>query len=94
MRNGRKAAFLLSLSDVSCPPMPRWRNWYTRMLEVHMPQGLEVRVLSWAQQTNELDAKASGDFVCSSREFVSLYPRILVSCTYGPRSAQNIRPSL
>ena len=28
--------------------MPRWRNWYTRMLEVHMPQGLEVRVLSWA----------------------------------------------
>jgi hypothetical protein len=23
-----------------------WRNWYTRMLEVHMPQGLEVQVLS------------------------------------------------
>ena len=29
--------------------LPRWRNWYTRMLEVHVPQGLEVRVLSWAQ---------------------------------------------
>ncbi len=28
--------------------MPRWWNWYTRMLEVHMPQGVEVQVLSWA----------------------------------------------
>src|SRR3989344_605546 len=25
-----------------------WRNWYTRMLEVHVPQGVEVQVLSSA----------------------------------------------
>ena len=26
--------------------MGTWRNWYTRMLEVHVPQGLEVQILS------------------------------------------------
>ena len=29
-----------------------WRNWYTRMLEVHMPKGLEVQVLSSAPRQN------------------------------------------
>lgn len=23
---------------------PRWRNWYTRMLEVHVPQGVRVQL--------------------------------------------------
>ena len=32
--------------------MPRWRNWHTRMLEVHVPQGLRVRVPPWAPISN------------------------------------------
>ena len=28
--------------------MREWWNWYTRMLEGHVPQGLEVQVLSRA----------------------------------------------
>ncbi len=27
---------------------PRWRNWQTRYFEVVVPQGVQVRVLSWA----------------------------------------------
>src|SRR5688572_6740848 len=27
---------------------PRWRNWQTHYLEVVAPQGMEVRILSWA----------------------------------------------
>ena len=35
-----------------------WRNWYTRTLEVRIPQGLEVRVLSSAQMSvHKLDTK-------------------------------------
>ena len=29
--------------------MPRWRNWYTRKIEVLMPQGLGVQISPWAQ---------------------------------------------
>jgi hypothetical protein len=28
-------------------------KWYTRTLEVRMPKGVEVQVLSWAQMINQ-----------------------------------------
>ncbi len=37
--------------------MPRWRNWYTRKIEVLMPQGLEVQILSWAPKNDEPQRK-------------------------------------
>ncbi len=30
--------------------LPRWRNWYTRTIEVRMSQDVEVQILSWAQE--------------------------------------------
>ena len=32
-----------------CVPMPRWRNTRTRTFQVRVPQGVQVRFLSWAQ---------------------------------------------
>lgn len=45
-RSGGKSRFLLRKKVVDAQ---MWRNWYTRTVQIRIPQGLEVRVLSSAQ---------------------------------------------
>jgi hypothetical protein len=42
--------------------MRKWRNWYTRTIEVRMEQSLEVQVLSCAQEDILYGSLQSGFF--------------------------------
>ena len=48
-------------SGVEFRNQPRWRNWQTRMIQVHVPvMGVEVRLLSGASKTGETNRESSG----------------------------------